>query len=111
MSDIIHRLTTKEQSSDPAGCKKYHPDIHIEPPVGLSLTGVKDGSLTSNICTPKRNRLTLHFDQCSPVRNSMHFKDSSFFVPLTGTYGNGIVLFQKRILFIVLYFVQIPLLF
>lgn len=89
--DIVHRLTTKEQS-DPASCKKYTPDIQIEPSVGLTLTSIKDGSLTNNICTPKRNRLTLHFDQCSPVRNSMHFKDSTFFVPLTGTYGNGIFL-------------------
>lgn len=88
ISDITHRLTVKEQSTDNIGCKKSNPDIHNETIPGVPHIP-KDGSLTNNICTPKRNRLTLHFDQCSPVRNSMHFKDSTFFVPLTGTYGNG----------------------
>lgn len=56
---------------------------------GITLATVQKEVASAN-STPKRNRLTLHFDH-TPARNSTHFKEPPNIT--NNMYGKGLYLF------------------
>ncbi|XP_045515392.1 dedicator of cytokinesis protein 9 [Pieris brassicae] len=68
--DNAHRLVTKSLASPifENGHDKVDGDATVYPVINMQK------EITSANSTPRRNRLTLHFDH-TPIRNSGHFKD------------------------------------
>ncbi|KRF81807.1 uncharacterized protein Dvir_GJ17604, isoform L [Drosophila virilis] len=94
--DNLHRI---DDLSDSGGCTPnghvYADSASYTKRLSCSSSYVfsKDSSTFSSLTsTPRsKNRLTLHTDQASPCRTSMHIKDHNYLAAIAGTaIGNGI---------------------
>lgn len=81
--DNAHRLVTKQLASPVV--ENGHDKVDGDATLNSILVTQKE--LTSANSTPRRNRLTLHFDH-TPVRNSAHFKEPPT-IQINHMYGKG----------------------
>lgn len=79
-----HRLITKTLASPLV--ENGHDKIDGDATVNPVLNSTQKEAASAN-STPRRNRLTLHFDH-TPVRNSAHFKEPPT-IPGNHMYGKG----------------------
>lgn len=82
-TENAHRLVTKTLASP---VENGHDKVDGDATMNPILNNTHNAAASAN-STPRRNRLTLHFDH-TPVRNSAHFKEPPT-IPNNHMYGKG----------------------
>lgn len=86
-TENAHRLVTKSLASPLVENGHDRVDGDATAPSVMNHAQKEVTQVTSASSTPRRNRLTLHFDH-TPVRNSAHFKDPPV-IQSNNMYGKG----------------------
>lgn len=94
-TDNAHRLITKTLASPLA--ENGHDKVDGDATTNPVFNSTQKEAASAN-STPKRNRLTLHFEH-TPIRNSAHFKEAPNIPSNHNMYGKGELLFSKLVLY------------